>query len=154
MDRGDFSVPVDQERGRQRVNAAVKLRGGIVADDHAIIHAQFGEEWLDDIPPFIVHRNADHRKTAILVLALHLHEPGNFDLARPAPGGEKIEQHDLALIIFQMDGLAVGILERKFGRRVAIVFGLDVSGGAHRAGRGGAAREKPRGKKRGSENGG
>ena len=37
VDRGNFSGAIDQKRGRQRVHAAVHLRGRIVAHDHAVV---------------------------------------------------------------------------------------------------------------------
>ena len=128
MDRGDLSVPVDEERGRQRIHAAVKLGRFAVADHHAVVHAQLRKKRLHGFPAIIVHGDAQHRESLVLVSALEVHEPGDLDLARAAPGGPEIQQHHFTAIIREANGLAVHILQRKIRGLMAVLVRLDRPG--------------------------
>src|ERR1039458_5372751 len=44
LDRGNSSLPIDQEGGGQRVHAAVFPGGLVVADPHPVVHFHFREE--------------------------------------------------------------------------------------------------------------
>src|SRR5208337_4184379 len=63
----------------------------------------------------------DHLEPLVLILPLHLLEPRNLDLARPAPRGPEIQQHHLAAIIAEVHYLAIGILQREIRSRLALV---------------------------------
>ena len=128
MDGGDSSFFIDQERGGQRIDTTVHTGGLIVANDYPVVDAEVGEERLDHFPAFIVHGDAENRETFVLVLALHLHEPGDLQLARSAPCSEEVEQDDLALVIGEVNGLSVGVFEGELRRRFAVRIGFDACG--------------------------
>ena len=86
------------------------------------------KERLHHFPTFIVHGNAQHREALVLVPALEVHEPGNLDLARAAPGGPEIQQHHFTAIIREANGLAVHILQRKIRGLMAVLVRLDRPG--------------------------
>jgi len=102
MDRRYFSTPVDQERRWQGVDAAIHFRGAVVTDDYAVVYPEVCQEGLDYLPALIVHGNAQNFETLVLILTLHVHEPGDFDLARPAPGCPEVEENDFSLVIGKM----------------------------------------------------
>ena len=54
MNRGDSPFAIDQKSGGQRVDAAIKLGGLVVAHEDAVIHAEPGDEGLDRVPTFVV----------------------------------------------------------------------------------------------------
>src|ERR1035441_2733128 len=53
VDGGDFSLPIDQEGGGQRVHAAVLSGGLVVADHHPVIHFHFRWERLFSFPALV-----------------------------------------------------------------------------------------------------
>ena len=71
---------------------------------------------------FFVHSNAKNREAFRLVLLLHLDEPGNFDVARIAPGGPEIDEHDGAFVLGEGDVSAVEVLEGDGGSRLDVAF--------------------------------
>ena len=128
MHGGDTSFSIDEERGGQRVDTAVHAGRLIVANDYPVVDAEFGEEGLDHFPAFIVHGDTEDGKAFVLVLPLHLHEPGDLQFARSAPRREEVEQDHLALVIGQVNGLAVGVFEGELRRRFAVRIGFDACG--------------------------
>ena len=124
MDGCDPSGPVDQKRARQRVQATVQLAEHLRSQQDAVVHLAFLNVRLDDAPAILVHGNANHRKTLVLVGLLELDEPGDFDLTGAAPGGPKIEQDNLALIVGKLDASAIGVLQGEIRRRFAVFLRL------------------------------
>jgi len=124
VDRGDLAIPVDEERRGQCVHTAVRLRRLIVADHHAIVDAEFLNEWFHRLPSFIVHRDAQHFEALVLILTLHLHEPRNLDTARTAPRGPEIQQYDLPFVVAEVHQLAVRVFQREIRRRLALAMWL------------------------------
>ena len=128
MDCGDLSIPIDQEGSRECVYATITLGCGVISNHNSIINFKVGHERLHSFPALIVHGNSQDFEAPILVLALHLHEPGDLDLAGSAPGCPEIQQHHLTAIVCQTDQLSVGILQGEIGRRLALLAGFDRSG--------------------------
>ena len=91
MNGGDAPLPIDDERGGERIDPAVKVRHLVVAQQDAVIDAGFGDEGLYGLPAVLIHRYPQDRKPLPFVLALELDEPGNLDPAGIAPGGPKIQ---------------------------------------------------------------
>jgi len=125
VDGSDPPVTVDHKRGRQRFEAAVQIARGVVAQHHTIVNLLHGDEGINRFPPVVVHRDSQNLETAVFILALEVHKPGDFDSARAAPGGPEIEEHDLALIVGQMDQLAVRVLQSEIGRVFTLIIVLD-----------------------------
>jgi len=130
MHRGNSSVPIDDERGRQRFEAAILIAGFIVAQNDAVVDFFPGYEGVNRFPAIVIHRHAEHFEAAIFVLALELGKPGDFGIAGSAPGGPEIEQHDFTVEIGEMDQLAVRVFQSKIGRMFSLAVFLD--GAAHR----------------------
>ena len=140
MNGGDSALAINQEGGRQGIDAAVELRRVIVADQNPVIHLQTREKRLDDFPALIVHGDADNGEPFSLMLPLKLLEPGNFDFARTTPGGPEIQEHDFAAVVHEVDELAVRIFEGKIRRFVPLFVGFNGSQ-IYRALRPGMAKE-------------
>jgi len=125
MNGRDLSLAIEQQRGRQRIQPPIEVSGFRIAQNDAIVDLHVLDVRLHHVPTILVHGNAQHGEAPILKLLFNLDEPGDLDLARPAPGGPEIEQHDFAFVIAQVDGFAVGILESKVRRRFAILLRFD-----------------------------
>lgn len=128
MDRGDFSGLVDQKSSGQRIDAAEELSCGIIANHHAVIHTQLGQERLNNLPTFVVHGNAKDREASVLIFAFHLGKPGDLYLTWAAPRSEEIQEDDFAPVIRQAYHLAVGIFESEFRRILAVLSTLHAGG--------------------------
>lgn len=139
MHGGDAAFPVDEERGRHGFNAAVEIGNLVVAEQNPIIHFAGLDVRLHGVPALVIHGYSDHRESTIAVGLVELHEPGDLDLARSAPGGPEVEKHHLAAIVAQVDGSAIAVLQREIGRRFALAGRLEFGRG-FRA-RGGAGTE-------------
>src|SRR5229473_1338641 len=113
MDGGDAAGTVYQERGGQRVHAAVPRAHFFVAHQDAVIDLALLDVGLHHAPAIVVHRDANYREATILVGLLELDEPGNLDLARSAPRGPEIEQDHFALVVRQLDSGTIGVFERE-----------------------------------------
>ena len=111
MHAGDSPFAVDQKRRRERIDAALELRHAIVADRHPIVQCVLLHEGCDSLPAVIIHRYTQRRIAAIFAGLLELNKPGYLDLAWAAPSGPEIEQHDLALVVGELDGHAFGVLQ-------------------------------------------
>src|SRR5260370_32732404 len=120
----NLSVPIDQKRGPQLLNTALHLRRLIAALKNSVVDREVRHERLNHSPALFVHRNADDREAPLLILALEIDEPGDFDFTRTAPGGPEIEQNDFTFIVGEPDGLSVGVLQSEFGRWLALVISL------------------------------
>src|SRR5580658_2709 len=121
--RGDVAFPVDQQRGGQRVQPAVGSADFVVAKKDAVVHLAIPYVGLDGGPTVFVHGHAEHGEALILELGFELHEPGDLDFARAAPGGPEVEQDHFASIVGKMDGLAVGVFQTELGGGFAILGG-------------------------------
>ena len=110
-----FACLIDDKAGGQRIKAAVELRDGIVAEQNAVVDFVIGDVRLDGGPAVFIHGNAEHGEALRFVTLLKFGEPGNFDAARPAPGGPEIEKNHFAAIIGQFDRCAIGIFEGEIG---------------------------------------
>jgi hypothetical protein len=117
----DPAFPIDEESGGQSIHTAVKLGCLIVANHHAVVHLEALDERLDDVPTVIVHRNTEHYEAFVLVLALEIDEPGDFDFAGTAPGGPKIEENHFAAVIGEMNDFAVRIFQGKVRSKVPVL---------------------------------
>jgi len=63
----------------------------------------------------VAEDDADHVKAFGFVLVLELNEMGDLHAAWGAPGIPEINDHDLALVIGQFDGLAIRARQFKGG---------------------------------------
>ena len=88
---GDSAVPVDQKGGRESLDAAEHVGGGVVAHHDAIVDSHVVDERLDGVPSIVVHGDAQHGETLVFVFALEIHEPWDLDLAGAAIGGPEIQ---------------------------------------------------------------
>ena len=125
MNRGNASVPIDHKRRRQRFQTAVLIARLVIAQHDAIVDLSFCDERIDRLPAIVVHRDAEDFEAAVLVFALELREPGDLDHARAAPRCPEIEQHHFALIVGEVNQLAVRILQSEIGRVFALAVILD-----------------------------
>ncbi len=107
---------IDDKAGRQRIEAAVQLRDGIVAEQNAVVDFVLGDVRLDGRPAVFIHGNTEDGEALRFVTLLEFGEPGNFDAARPTPSGPEIEENDFAAIIGQFDRCAIGIFEGEIRR--------------------------------------
>jgi hypothetical protein len=121
----DTSAAVDDERGRQRFEAAVLIAGFVVAKHDAVVDFSFFDEGIDGLPAIVIHRDTENFEAAVLVFALEFLEPGDLNDAGSAPGCPEIEQDDFALIVGEVNDLAVGVLEGEIRRWFALVIILD-----------------------------
>src|SRR5439155_961706 len=93
----------------------------------AVVDPHLRGEGFHYFPTFVVHGDANDFETSILILALHFHEPWDLDLTRTAPGGPKIQQHYLPLVLREAHRLALCVFEGKFGSGLAILVRFDGS---------------------------
>jgi hypothetical protein len=116
VNRGDATVAIDQISARQSFDAAILIVGLIVANHHTIIHFVFFEKRLHDFPALVVLSDAENGKALILLVGLELGKPGDFHLARTAPGGPEIEDHYFTPVIAKVNQTAVDVLQGEVGR--------------------------------------
>ena len=113
MDLPHDPGPVDQQRLRKRLHAAVPLGGQTVAQYQRIVDFPWTGPGLDHAPNIVVrlfiHRNADDRETSAPPFILKVHKPRHFPGTWSAPGGPKIDQHHLAFEAGQGSGDAVDV---------------------------------------------
>ena len=96
----------------------------IVTQQDPVVDLLPAHEGRDCLPSVIVHRYAEHFKSAIAVLFLELDEPRHLLVAGAAPGRPEIEQNNFAAVIGEVRDIAAGIFEFEVGRYVAILLGL------------------------------
>ena len=125
MNGSDPAVPIDHKCGRQRFEPPIQIARGVVAQQNTIINLFHGDVGINRFPSVVVHGNSQDLETLVFVLALKIHEPGNFDLTGATPGSPEIEQHNLALIVGQVDQLAIGVLQSEIRRVFALILILD-----------------------------
>jgi hypothetical protein len=127
---GNSSLAVENKRSWQRVDLTELLGYGFGADHDAVRHLVRSHVGANGFPAVIVHRNPQHGEVASLILLLKFDKPGNLGFAGPAPRGPEIDQQNLAFVIGQRDGVAVGVLQRNLGGLLALGFrrhpGLDL----------------------------
>src|SRR5580698_652348 len=111
LNQCNFALPVDQQRGGQRVKPAVRGTDIIVAEKDTVVHLAILDVGLNNGPTIFVHGDAEHGKTLVLELPFEIDKPGDLDLAGAAPGGPEIQQYDLALVVGGMNGLTVGVFQ-------------------------------------------
>lgn len=124
VDSSDTALPIDEESRGQSVDPAVKLRGLIVADQHAVIQFHTFDERLNHTPPLVIHGDSQNHQAAVLVLALKIDEPRDFNLAGTAPSGPEIEEHDLSAVIRKMNDLSIPIFQGEIRGVVAVLIYL------------------------------
>ena len=122
MNGSDPPIPVDYKRGRQRFEAAIQITSGVIAQQNTIVNLFHGDVGINYFPSVVVHRNSQDLETPVFVLALKIHEPGDFDLTGATPGSPEIEQHNLALIVGEVNQLATGVLQGEIGRVFALIL--------------------------------
>ncbi|MBZ5544035.1 MAG: hypothetical protein LAO07_10185 [Acidobacteriia bacterium] len=98
----DAAVAADQERGGQAQDAAVEFGDPLVAHGHGVIHLELAVKVADRLDA-VVQRNPDHHQALIAVALLEFDEPGDLNLARATPRRPKIQQHDFALLVGQIN---------------------------------------------------
>jgi hypothetical protein len=125
VDSSDTALPINEEGSGQSVNATVKLCDLVVAKQNAVIYFYAFDEWLDYIPPVVVHGDSQNHQPALLVLALKILEPWDFNFARTAPGGPKIQQNDLAAVIGEMDNLSIAVFQGEIRGVMAVLIDFD-----------------------------
>src|SRR5579864_8506944 len=99
MNGCDPTLPVNDECCRQRKYSSVKFRQLVITYRRAIVHLVRLYEGLNCLPAIVIHRDAQHGKTAVPIHLLELDEPRNLDLAGTAPSGPEIEKYDPTLEI-------------------------------------------------------
>ena len=119
MGGGDAAIAVNNKSGRQRFDATVHIGGVIVAQHHPVVHFQVFQEGLHHRPAVVIHGDAQHGESAILLLLLELGEPGNFEAARTAPRGPEIEHHHFAAIVGEMHSAPIHVFQSKVWRHLA-----------------------------------
>lgn len=122
MNGGDPPGTVDHKRGRQRFEAAIQIARGVVAQHNAVVNLFHGDERINRFPSIVIHGNSQNLEPLIFILALEIHEPGDFDRAGATPGSPEIEQHNFALVVGEVDQLAVGVFQSEIGRVFALIF--------------------------------
>ena len=125
VDRGDFSVLIDQQSCGDCFDSAVGLGDAIIAHQDAIIHLHHAEKGFHIVPAVLVQGDAEHLETAILRLALEARKPRDLHAARAAGGGPEIEQHYFAFVVGEAHSSAVRIFEREIRRGLAMLVVLD-----------------------------
>ncbi len=100
----DAALAVDDEGRGKRIDAAVKLRHFLGADHDAVVDLVSGDVGAHRLPSVIVEGDAQDSEVAVLIFLFELDEPGDLNLAWPAPGGPEVEQNDFPAIIRQADG--------------------------------------------------
>ena len=124
MDCRDFSTPVDEEGRGQCIDAPIRVGCAVVADHYTVIHPQVRQERLHYFPALIVHGHTENLEPLVLVLTLHVHEPGDFDFARPAPSRPEVQQNDLSLVIRKVHHLAIGVFQAEIRGILSVFVGL------------------------------
>jgi hypothetical protein len=103
----DLPVPPDDERLREKSDAAVRLRDRVVSfRDRVVDPFQFRES-RDQVFAAIVHRDADDLEAIGMMLTVLRNETRNLDFAAGAPRRPEVEQHDAATKIREMNRLAI-----------------------------------------------
>ena len=107
------AVLADDKRRRNAPNRAVCVLHFLfaLAEQDGVVDLELGRKRLGLLRR-VVHRVADDDQR-VLVLRLQLDEARDLGLARAAPGGPEVKQHDLALERRQADVLAAQIFHRK-----------------------------------------
>lgn len=116
MHRRDAALPVNDKSCRKRFHSTVLIRQGLIANHHRIGNLVLRKMRPHHLPALIIHGHTQGRKSTRFVFILEFVEPGNFNLARPAPSGPEIEQHYFTLIVAQLLRLAGGVGKREINR--------------------------------------
>ena len=120
----ESALPIDDERSRERINAAIQCAYGIIAQDDAVIHLLRGNVRFDRLPSVLIHGNANDLEALALILLLEFDEPGDFEGTGTAPGRPEIEHHDLASQVTEFQRIPVRVLERKIRSRLSLTGSL------------------------------
>src|ERR1700733_15125476 len=73
MNRRNLPIPVNQQRGGQRVQPAVGSADVVVAEQDAIVHFHVLDVGFDGGPSILIHGDANHGKALILELPFEIH---------------------------------------------------------------------------------
>src|SRR5579863_5838419 len=119
VNRRDLPLPVNEQRGWQRVQPAVRGADIVVAQQDAVIHLHVLGVGFDGGPSVFIHGYPYHREALIFELPFEIHKPRNLDLAGAAPGGPEVQQHHFASIIGGTHHLAVRVFQAEPGCRPA-----------------------------------
>src|SRR5262249_43304116 len=120
-----FAVLGDQHAGRVADQAAELVGGFFVGDENRIVHRQLLALHVEahlidprrhDTLALFIHGQPENDEALLAVFLLHLDERGDFAEAGGAPGGPKIHQYHLALVIAERYVLTAEILQGEFGR--------------------------------------
>src|ERR1700733_1526163 len=124
--RVDFPIASDYKAGRQTHDAA-EFRPEIVVPKYnriwnrqrLAIHIEFflRNERAHHRRSFVIHRHAQYSEAFIAVFFLELDHPRRFDLARLAPGGPEIDEHDFAPQASKRNLTTIERLKRHVWRR-------------------------------------
>lgn len=123
MDGGDPACPVDQERHRERFDAAVKVRHTVVADHYGVLDGHLLHERPDGLPAIFIHRHAQYLEATIFIRLFELDEPRDLCLTRAAPRGPEIKQNNLSFVFGKFDRAAADVREGKVGSGLAVPIG-------------------------------
>src|SRR6185295_13345873 len=83
-----------------------------------VVHLVLAHERLELLGA-VVDRDADDDEALVLVVRVELHEVGDLRLARAAPRRPEIDDHDLALVLGELDRLVELVLEYEVERALA-----------------------------------
>src|SRR5579862_4666122 len=75
ISRHIISPLLDEEGLWKRINASELRCCCLVTEHHGVVHFRLLQESPHGFPAIVVHRDAEHRETQALVLALKFHEP-------------------------------------------------------------------------------
>src|SRR5205085_2013849 len=92
---------INNEGGRQRIDTAVQLTDGIVAQENTVIHLMRCNVRFDRFPALFVHGNTDDLEPSALELLLEFDEPWDLETTGTAPRGPEIQENDLPTQIAQ-----------------------------------------------------
>src|SRR5437899_6802958 len=79
------------------------------------------QEWLQNIPTALVHRNADHGETLGTVCSLEFGKPGDLLFASGAPRGPEIKENDFAAEFLQFYRFAGTVFQRKLCGSLSVI---------------------------------
>ena len=116
----DFPCTIKDECRRQRVYAAKQRGHRVITKQHSIVHLALCDVRLHSRPSIVIHGNANHLEAFVFVLLLKIYEPGNLNLAGPAPRGPEIKQHYFSAVIGEFHLRSVRVFQSKVWCGLAI----------------------------------
>jgi len=116
MCRCDVALAIDQQGSRQGIDTAIEVGDVVVTQHNRVIHGVFAKVRLENLPAFVIERDAEDFEAVGFVLRLEVHKPGDFLLAADALGGPEIQQHNLAFVAGEADFVSLRVLKGEAGR--------------------------------------